>query len=210
MVKEVSSSRDYELVPEHKFHVLAEKVNEIAQNPLISAKSADKLHNLMEASNSSILSLLEVLQSLNHGASLDETEDAILTKHIKPLTSAVHEVKAQNETIANGMVNIIDRLNDMSEEIKNLRDFVTPKQRLDTLPPLSGGPAPPTNSFDMSSNNSFDMPSQSMSSQSFDMPADNSMSSMPPPMMESNLPPPMGEIPPMRGTPEKRKGLFGK
>jgi hypothetical protein len=199
MVKEVSSNRDYELVPEHKFHVLAEKVNEIAQNPLISAKSADKMHNLMEASNTSILSLLEVLQSLNSGASMAETEDAILKKHISPLTHAVHEVKMQNETIANGMVNIIDRLNDMHAEMKDLKEFVTPKQRLDTLPPLSGGPMPPSNSFDMAP----------------PMEAQQSFGSLepfsaPPPMMDVNLPPPMGEIPPMQGMPEKKKGLFGR
>jgi hypothetical protein len=207
MVKEVSSSRDYELVPEHKFHVLAEKVNEIAQNPLISAKSADKLHNLMEASNTSILSLLEVLQSLSHGASIAETEDAILKKHISPLTHAVHEVKAQNETIASGMVNIIDRLNDMHAEMKDLKEFVTPKQRLDTLPPLSGGPMPPSNSFDSAPMESHTFDSAPLGQQQSPPPMQD-MS--PPPMMDANLPPPMGEIPPMQGMPEKRKSRFGR
>ncbi|MFW5871913.1 MAG: hypothetical protein ACOCUT_02300 [bacterium] len=168
---------DYELVPEKKFQILAKKVDQMIKNPLLETQSAAKMETLLEEVNDSIISLLDVMKVLSDDVSFDEKEKHLIKHEVKPLTKSIDEVKDQNETIANAMVNIIDRINDLQKQITRIEKFVNPPAspiQNNNLPPLSGGPQPPNgNNSNMQTN-----PNGSNSGQ-------NSSISSP-----SNLPPP--------------------
>lgn len=142
--KEVSS--DYELVPEKRFLKLEKSLKTLKNNPILKVKRSDVFAKQIELLHDSIISLLEVLKSIKDDTSVDSEGDDLFRREIKPLVQAVHEVKHQNETIANGMINIIDRLNDFQKELETIKEYVLPPANPEPnpqLPPLSGGPTPP-------------------------------------------------------------------
>lgn len=171
---------EYELVPEEKFLEVAKKVDEFSKNPLLETKAAARMENLIEDVNDSIISLLDVMKVLSDDVAFDEKEKHLIKHEVKPLVLIVNEIKEQNETIANAMVNLIDRMNDMQKQITHIENFIKPPASHmvnSRLPPISGGPQSPVennsslNNFPPSINSSDNYPSND---------------SMPP----GNLPPP--------------------
>jgi hypothetical protein len=143
--KEVVS--DYELVPEKRFLRLEKSLKTLSKNPILKVKHSDIFARQVELLHDSIISLLEVLKSIKDDTSIDSESDELFKKEIKPLVQSVHEIKHQNETIASGMINIIDRLNDFQRDIETLKEYVLPPPSFEPnpqLPPLSGGPTPPS------------------------------------------------------------------
>lgn len=152
-VKAEKIHSDYELVPQRKFLALEKEVVKILENPLIHEDKSKNLLVFMETLNDSIVSLLEVLVKINKDTSFEEKEEEYIRKQIKPIAQSVKEIKNQNETIATGMINIIDRLNEIQKQIYDLKDDMLPRPSTfdnPSLPPLTEGPAPPDVSFQSS------------------------------------------------------------
>ncbi|MGM5483454.1 MAG: hypothetical protein ACQER9_00890 [Nanobdellota archaeon] len=136
----------YELVPESRFEKLVKKVDDILSNPLIDSSNAKKIAINLETVNGSLEKLLEVMKEISNKTSFEEKEENIISDQIKPLVKSVKNIHKQNDTIANGMVNIIDRLNDMQSQIDELKknSFPIPSDEINpSLPPLSGGTKSP-------------------------------------------------------------------
>ena len=147
MAKKRGKTSEYELVPEKRFLKLENSLKRLSKNPVLKVKNSDKFAQNIELLHDSIISLLEVLKSIKDDAEFADEDTAQFKKDIKPLVTAVHDIKDQNETIANGMINIIDRLNDFQKQMDTLKEYVLPIPQNDPnpqLPPLSGGPFPPS------------------------------------------------------------------
>lgn len=157
-LKEVTNSNStdnvdsqYELFEEKRFLELENKVDEMFKNPMMKKDSVHQLHELLISTNKSIKSLAEVLRKISTDTSFDEKEETFVRTQLKPLILSIKEIREQNETIATGMINIIDRLNDLQREVGVLKNTSLPiasQNNHSELPPLSGGPvAPFSNNF---------------------------------------------------------------
>jgi hypothetical protein len=158
--EESNEGGDYELLPEKRFDKLEAQVNEILKNPLVRKETAHEFHEVLLSTNVSIKALADILKKISEDTSLEQKEEDYVKNQLKPLTLAIKEIKEQNETIATGMVNIIDRLNELQKEIVGIKQThghtqqqyyqMQPQENEpvdsnnnNNLPPLQGGPMPP-------------------------------------------------------------------
>jgi len=193
---------EFELVPERKFELMEKKLAEIFKSPIVKSKDTKELSENVKSVNASLTSLYSVLHKISENTSFEETENKLIQNQLKPLVRVIKNIREQNETIANGMVNIIDRLNDMQNDLIEIKNTIYPRPSTienTSLPPLSGGPIPPTNSL-----NSVETSSQNNISEA--------TTNVPPPV-SSTLPPPIGAkplggIPPLQQGGLKKKGFF--
>lgn len=217
MVKK-KREEDYELVPESKFHELEAKVESISKSPFVSTTGVEKMGVQLEGTQDSILSLLEVLKQIANATNFDDAEKDIIKKQIKPLTKEIKEVKAQNETLATSMVEILNKLEILESKVISptihtvSHTALPPVQAVaavsqEQLPPIEGGPVPPSG---------FEPELSSSPVEQF-QPVTPLNASMPPPIsapadLGSGLP----ALPPIGGTPvegippltKPKKGFF--
>ena len=178
---------DYELVPLKRFEDLSEKVLEISKNPFLEKSSAKRVESLLEAVNDSIVSLLDVMKVLSEDMAFDEKEKHLIKQELRPVVKSIDEIKEQNETIANAMVNIIDRISDLQKQVSTIEKNITPRfpeRRNPTLPPLESG-----SSFAQK----FPSPKSPSSNDSLEVPATTNAASQ----KEESLPPPP-DLPPFK------------
>jgi len=203
------TAEDYELMPEKKLFNMRQELSELkkkAANVDPSTGLPKQTLSSLENLNRSINSLLGLFQTATEELKLEERDETLVAKQLKPIAEKVDILLDQNEKIAKAIVAIADMVKEKVGVIKEKEDEV--EQKFEEKPWEKERPEGPP---------AFPPPG------AVEMPIQG-MRPIPPPRPTAGFPPP----PPPMGAPEpmppwdmpgqmpgfeekgKKKGLFGK
>lgn len=136
------------------------------KNSLDSASVGDEsgtLKTSIDDLKSSLHQMIDIFRKASDEMTLEEREERMLAKQIKPIFAKIEKIEEQNETIAEGMVTIAQKTEATQKKVEELeqrlaqshlgqsssspQSYSPPSFHHDfssdsNLPPLSGGPTP--------------------------------------------------------------------
>jgi len=111
---------DFEFVPTQELKKLEQEITRIKSHPIMQDEDSKKLQSSMTALYQSMERMLDVFRKATDDMELEEREDKLMQKHMGPVTSGINAISEQNETLAEGVVNISDTLEELKSDMSKL------------------------------------------------------------------------------------------
>ena len=152
------AEEEYELVDSDDFKNVKQDLEKIKKNPFITKGAGEDLKNSMDGLRDSLSQMIQIFQKASDEMTVEEKEERMIARQIKPVFAKIDKILQQNETIADGMVAVAEKAENTRKQVEQLENQMNGlvmkvsqinaqqamQQKQSSLPPLQGGPQPPS------------------------------------------------------------------
>ncbi|MFW5746311.1 MAG: hypothetical protein ACOCWQ_02040 [Nanoarchaeota archaeon] len=194
---------EYEIVNSSEVSSLKQELDAIKKNPFIAKQDGKELKSSIDGLQQSLSQMLDIFKKASDEMTLEEKEERMIARQIKPIISKIEKIVDQNETIAEGIVTIAEKTEDTQKKVEGFENkmdaMMTRMEQLEhaQMSVSSHPSSPPGPSFDTNPPDLPQMPNQMPPMQDF-----SGQNMQPPP---SGMPSP-GGLPPLSGGPSPGTG----
>jgi hypothetical protein len=112
---------NYELVESDDLKDLKNDLDKIKKNPFITKSSGTELKSSIDGLKDSLSQMIGIFEKASDNMTMEEKEERMISRQIKPLFAKVDKIVAQNETIAEGLVTIADKTEETNKQVTSLQ-----------------------------------------------------------------------------------------